>query len=83
MFVTLWSKNVKKRKGPDAGKVVKEFGLYHTKSLTKAHARIHQQDPEAVTIAHPNRVYTHFIYPSIPLDQPIISGGFRVNPELI
>lgn len=77
-FVTIWSRQVKRRKGPMKGKTETVWGQYETKTLTAAHKRLHASTANAETWFAPTRIVTHFC-PGIPLDAPIVSGGFRVN----
>ena len=81
-FETVYSVTQKKRKGPNAGKTVKTWHTYRTKSLTAFHRHIHSSCPDAATYLG-SHIITWFCYPIMPLDQPIVSGGFRVNMDCV
>jgi hypothetical protein len=49
-YRTEWNQQVRKRKGSDAGKMVRERKCYETKSLTDLHATIRSRHPGARTL---------------------------------
>jgi len=59
-------------------KGVAGWHVYSTKSLSPMHRTIHERHPEAKTVLGANSIYTN-LTPGIPLDNPIIVGGFTVN----
>jgi len=77
-FETVYRATRTPRKGPKAGQQVTEWHIYSTKSLTDMHKHIHSKHPEAETYLGARRIITNFII-GMPLDAPIVSGGFRVN----
>lgn len=79
MFVTVYTKTVKRRKGPDAGRTVTIGCAYQTKSLTAMHENIRKQCPDAVTYEDPKKVYTDFV-PGLNLGGlPVVIGGSVVG----
>lgn len=49
-YRTEWTQSVLKRRGPKAGKTVRERRCYETKSLTDVHLQIRSQNRGAITM---------------------------------
>lgn len=75
MFVTAYSKTVKRRK---TGRVETVACAYRTNSLTSMHEHIRKTYPGAKTYEDPKQVFTEFCC-GIPLTKPIVVGGKLVE----
>jgi len=74
-YVTTYTRTLVRRKGPEKGRTVRHASFYSTKSLTPMHEVIRGRYPGSKTYEGEKiRVVTHF-FPSLPLDQPIVTGG--------
>ena len=60
LYETSWRQEVKKRKGKNAGKVIKERRAYETKSLTPMHEEIRLRYKGARTIRYDTSIQWAF-----------------------
>ena len=77
-FVTIYRKSVTPTKGKNKGITRDNWHFYETNSLTSYHQRIHDWADKAITYFSPREVVTDFVV-GMPLDMPIVSGGFVCN----
>ncbi len=74
MYVTTYSRTLKRRRGPMKGKSETIHCYYETKTLSAMHESLRSRYPGAKTFADHKLVFTH-LFPGIPLDFPIVQGG--------
>lgn len=67
MYVTIWTK----------GKTNPRRVIYRTQSLTPVHARL-RATANGITHHNPSEVFTQLV-PGMPLDEPIVVGGTRIQ----
>lgn len=78
MITTLFSYNVKKRKGPSKGKTITETGYYRTKSLTDTHGRYHSLDKYFDVKTFDGGVFKSHFCEGLPM--PMVLGGREITP---
>jgi hypothetical protein len=71
MIVTLYTRTITRRRGPDKGKAVVLHTHYATQKTSPMHAHLVKQYPGAVTYDNVSGVITDFI-PGMPLDKPVL-----------
>lgn len=74
MYVTTYSRTLKRRRGPLKGKFERIACYYETRSLTPMHESLRSRYPGSKTYADHKEVITNFCL-GLPLDFPMVCGG--------
>ena len=78
MYVTTYSRSLRRRKGPKAGTTETIHCYYETQTLTGMHAILRKRYPGATTIGGYTAIYTDLI-PGLSLDQVLVVGGTKIT----
>lgn len=74
MYVTTYSRTLKRSRGPMKGKCERIHCYYETKTLTPMHESLRSRYPGAKTYSDHKAIFTEF-FPGFSLDMVIVSGG--------